>query len=83
MAIHQLAVQIFELDIGLHKDNRIASWQPRKEDTMFWRGNTNGPLPPTLFQHRLYRDYDQYPEGVADGVGYWPEARILGGVALF
>jgi hypothetical protein len=28
-------------------------------------------------------DYDQYPRHVADMVGYWAEARILGGVVLF
>ncbi|OBT97131.1 hypothetical protein VE01_04877 [Pseudogymnoascus verrucosus] len=82
VAIHQIAVQIFKLDTGLHKDDGIASWTPPKENTMFWRRNPNDP-PPTLFRHRFYRDYDQYPEGVADGVGYWAEARILGGVALF
>lgn len=75
-------MQIFKVDIGLHKDDGIASWKPPKENTMFWRRNPNGP-PPTLFQHRIYRDYDQYPEGVADGVGYWAKTRILGGVALF
>jgi hypothetical protein len=49
---------------------------------LFWRQHPEGP-PPTLFRHRFYRDYDQYPEGIADGIGYWAEARILGGVVLF
>ncbi|OBT73985.1 hypothetical protein VF21_05993 [Pseudogymnoascus sp. 05NY08] len=82
IATHQIAVQLFKLDIGLHKDDGIASWEPPKDNTMFWRRNPNGP-PPTVFRHKFYRDYDQYPEGVADGVGYWAEARILGGVVLF
>ena len=30
-----------------------------------------------------YRDFELYPSGVADGVGYWAEERILGGVVLF
>jgi hypothetical protein len=30
-----------------------------------------------------YGDYDEYFDGVADMVGYWAEARILGGVVLF
>ena len=42
----------------------------------------DGPLP-TLFRHRWYVNYDQYPESVADMAGYWAEARILGGVVLF
>jgi hypothetical protein len=39
--------------------------------------------PTTLFCHPWYRDYDQYPEGIADCVGYWAEERIFGGVVLF
>lgn len=39
-------------------------------------------FPATLFCHPRYRDYDQYPNGVADSVGYWAEARVLGGVVL-
>ncbi|KAG6355325.1 hypothetical protein INS49_003286 [Diaporthe citri] len=38
---------------------------------------------PSLFFHKHYRDYDQYPDGVADIVGYWAETRIFGGVVLF
>lgn len=77
-----MAVRIVNLDISLHKDDGIATWEPPKANTLFWIRNPEGP-PPTLFQHRFYRDYDQYPEGVADGVGYWAEARIFGGVVLF
>jgi hypothetical protein len=40
-------------------------------------------FPTTLFCHSWYRDYDQYPNGIAGSVGYWAEARILGGVVLF
>ncbi|KAL2200150.1 hypothetical protein P885DRAFT_73983 [Corynascus similis CBS 632.67] len=47
-----------------------------------WRWHPDGPLP-TLFKHPWYKDYDQYPRGVADMVGYWAETRILGGVVLF
>lgn len=66
----------------MHKNDGIASWEPSKEDELFWRRYPDGP-PPTLFQHRQYRDYDQYPEEVGGGVGYWAEACILGGVVLF
>ncbi len=41
------------------------------------------PRPTTLFAHRLYTARDQYPNGVADVVGYWAENRILGGVIVF
>ncbi|KAK3934669.1 hypothetical protein QBC46DRAFT_358846 [Diplogelasinospora grovesii] len=82
VSIHQVAVQLYKLDASLHKDDGIASWEPPKEHPLFWILNPDG-APPTLFQHRQYRDYDQYPDGVADGVGYWAESRIFGGVVLF
>lgn len=33
--------------------------------------------------HRRYTAYEQYPRGVADGVGYWAELQLFGGVILF
>ncbi|KAI5916985.1 hypothetical protein F4810DRAFT_698415 [Camillea tinctor] len=82
VTIHQIAVQLYNLDTSLHKDDGIASWEPSKDHPIFWFYNPDG-APPTLFQHRQYRYYDQYPEGIADGVGYWAESRIFGGVVLF
>lgn len=41
----------------------------------------DGP-PPTLFQNYWYFDHRDYPDGVADRVGYWAESRILGGILL-
>jgi hypothetical protein len=34
------------------------------------------------FYHPEYEEEDQYPDGIADVVGYWAENRILGGVVL-
>jgi len=82
VAVHQLAVRLFKLDSSVHKDDGLSSWAPPRDDIFFWEFHPNGP-PPTLFRHWWYRDYDQYPDGIADGVGYWAEARILGGVVLF
>lgn len=81
-SIHQVAVQLFKLDSSYHKDDGIANWEPARDHFLFWFLNPDGP-PPTLFQHREYRYYDQYPDGIADGVGYWAESRIFGGVVLF
>jgi hypothetical protein len=81
VAIHQIAVQLFKLDTSHHKNDGIASWEPLKDDT-FWALFPQG-APPTLFRHEWYSDYDKYPDGVADVVGYWAEARIMGGVVLF
>lgn len=81
VAVHAIGVYLFNLnlDIGHHKD--LVEWQP-EEDDVFWYYHPKGPLP-TLFIHRWYQDHDQYPHGVADVVGYWAEARIMGGVVLF
>ncbi|KAI0892707.1 hypothetical protein F4806DRAFT_478902 [Annulohypoxylon nitens] len=82
IAVHQIAVILFQLDTGLHKDDGITEWKPPEDDVIFWRLLPNGPLP-TLFYHEWYKDYEQYPEGIADMVGYWAESRIFGGVVLF
>ncbi|KAI1382664.1 uncharacterized protein F4822DRAFT_435339 [Hypoxylon trugodes] len=72
VAVHQVAVVLFQPDTSLHKDDGITTWAPPKDDTIFWE-----------FSHEWYKDYKQYPDGVADLVGYWAESRILGGVVLF
>jgi hypothetical protein len=82
IAVHQIAAILFELDLSVHKDDGITDWTPPKSDEWYWRWYPDGPLP-ALFHHSWYKDYDQYPRGVADMVGYWAEARILGGVVLF
>jgi hypothetical protein len=41
------------------------------------------PPIPTDFYHTEYRDWEQYPQGVADMVGYWAEFELFGGVVLF
>lgn len=38
---------------------------------------------PTAFCHAFYTAVEQYPNGVADVVAYWAEAKIFGGVVLF
>ena len=41
------------------------------------------PSHPAEFFHPFYRDWEQYPQGAADSVGYWAEYRLFGGVVLF
>jgi hypothetical protein len=82
VAVHQIAAILFELDTSVHKNDGITEWAPPKSDSWFWEWYPDGPLP-TVFSHRWYVHYDQYPKQVADMVGYWAEARILGGVVLF
>jgi hypothetical protein len=69
VAVHQLAMLLYkDGNLGLHDD-----WKT-------WRVPAHLP---TIFVHRTFAEHQQYPEGVADVVGYWAENRILGGVALF
>ncbi|KAK4204302.1 hypothetical protein QBC40DRAFT_293050 [Triangularia verruculosa] len=82
IVLHEAAVMLFNLDTSLHKHDGITEWAPPKDDDLYWRYFPNGPFP-TLFTHPWYVDYDQYPNSVADMVGYWAEARIFGGVVLF
>lgn len=82
VAVHQIAALLLELGAGLHQHDGIADWVPPKSDLVFWIRNPQEPYP-TLFSHRWYRDYNQYPRGAGDMAGYWAEARIFGGVVLF
>ncbi|OAA68022.1 hypothetical protein SPI_00217 [Niveomyces insectorum RCEF 264] len=83
--VHAIAIWIFNNYSPLRpKDDRLLTWRPDKDGSerirkYFYR---NG-YPPTLFVHPWYKAYDQYPDGLADGVGYWAEDRIFGGVVLF
>ncbi|OAA55876.1 hypothetical protein SPI_08083 [Niveomyces insectorum RCEF 264] len=80
--VHAIAVWVYKTQGPLRpKDDRLMAWRPDKDGSeairkYFYR---NG-FPPTFFVHPWYKAYDQYPDGVADGVGYWAEDRILGGV---
>ena len=78
-AINDFAVWLYQQDTNRHKHDALGVWRP--PDNMKWHYPTT--FPTTLFCHPWYRDYDQYPNGIADCVGYWAEARIFGGVILF
>ncbi|KAI0433219.1 hypothetical protein F5Y09DRAFT_338823 [Xylaria sp. FL1042] len=73
VAVHQITVQLCKSEMSLRENDGMGSWEPADEETM----------PPTSFQHEDYRDYDIHPDGLADGVAYWAETRIFGGVVLF
>ncbi|KAK3291671.1 uncharacterized protein B0H64DRAFT_330625 [Chaetomium fimeti] len=81
VAVHQLAVMLHKLG-DLKQHDEWKSWKPPNR----YIGPDYSPDPkpyPTLFVHCHFRAYPQYPDGVADMVGYWAENRILGGVVLF
>ncbi|KAF9770878.1 hypothetical protein IL306_011507 [Fusarium sp. DS 682] len=81
-SIHQIARILFQISESRHKDEGIIEWAPPKSDKIYWRCCPKGP-PPTLLYHPWYMNYQNYPHGLADMVGYWAEARIIGGVVLF
>ncbi len=62
--------------------NRVTSWLLEDEDPEI-KEKSKPRRPATLFAHRSYDARKQYPNGVADVVGYWAENRILGGVIVF
>ncbi|KAH6651682.1 hypothetical protein BKA67DRAFT_537542 [Truncatella angustata] len=90
VAVHKTAIYLFRKDFRLHDqhywDNdglsiqNVTSWQSVPMDNNIFK--TVEPWP-TLFTHPAFTAYEQYPNGVADMVGYWAEDRILGGVLLF
>lgn len=82
VAIHQIAVYLYKLDLDRHKDDAVQTWKPPTRYVAGFR-LYDIPTPPSLFNHPSYIYPDQYPNGVADVVGYWTENRILGGVVLF
>lgn len=75
VTMHSIAAQLFRLvDGGFHKS---PSWPG---DDVYQQENLLRP--PTPFSLVNYWK-PQYPDGVADIVGYWAEDRIFGGVVLF
>lgn len=82
VSIHQIAVYLYKLDLNLGGHQNYFTWEPPEDDTAFYQFYPDGKLPSLVF-HKQYRDYDQYPDGVADIVGYWAETRVFGGVVLF
>ncbi|KAK3897689.1 hypothetical protein C8A05DRAFT_19590 [Staphylotrichum tortipilum] len=78
-AVHQIAAWLYAQDLSRHKDDALGTWRPSEAAGRYYLAT----YPATLFCHPWYNDYDQYPQGIADSVGYWAEARILGGVLLF
>ncbi|KAF2493086.1 hypothetical protein BU16DRAFT_584102 [Lophium mytilinum] len=93
VACHNIAVLIYKQIKGneipteriwYHPAPIISSLPPRPD------GRPDEPITfpprlvlPTDFYHQFYQEMEQYPEGMADVVGYWAELRIFGGVVVF
>jgi len=79
VSCHGFAVEIFQLDEVTEKHKIYDIWRESPRDMTRWDSFRD----PTAFTHGPYIAVDQYPNGAADTVGYWAEARIFGGVVVF
>jgi hypothetical protein len=81
---HDIAVNLYiKYEGGIHKpDPANARRKPPPELSPGLILPPTPPLPAEFF-HPYYQDWEQYPNGVADVVGYWAEYRLFGGVILF
>lgn len=85
VALHQIAIFVFRLGRRLHDPSTtqgkdiegVTLWEREPDE---WARLIPWP---TMFTHPNFVAMEQYPNGVADMVGYWTENRILGGVAIF
>jgi hypothetical protein len=84
---HDIAVYLYtEYDAGIRKsppdfDPQVPLPEPPP-------GVAVSPLPkmprrPAEFFHTFYMDWEHYPCGAADIVGYWTEYQLFGRVILF
>lgn len=84
---HDIAVYLYtEYDGGIRKSPPDIDPQVPVPETP--PGMTFPPLPkmprrPAEFFHMSYMDWEHYPNGAADIVGYWTEYQLFGGVVLF
>ncbi|KAG8350465.1 hypothetical protein FVEN_g11422 [Fusarium venenatum] len=83
VACHQIVAYFFNLDDRAHNHQLYQNWaqQRRMEQTLTLE--VRDIIPPSAFLHTSYTYFHQYPQGLADVVGYWAEGRIFGGVAVF
>jgi hypothetical protein len=86
VAVHKLAARLFMRRERIHDQqtedlaymvDQVTAWEPS------WSLPSHPKPLPTLFAHLSYDALGQYPQGLADVVGYWAENRIFGGVVLF
>ncbi|AEO58558.1 hypothetical protein MYCTH_2305981 [Thermothelomyces thermophilus ATCC 42464] len=94
VAVHQIAVFLYKQDTRVHDhhtndpdytvDGATSwDWEPPQQSGGYYPLLVPPPPWKTLFSHPYYVAHNQYPDGLADVVGYWAEDRIFGGVVLF
>ena len=85
ISFRQLAVLMYQLGGEFHQneahESLLRDMLEEIPAEIYWERNK---LPPrTFFYNEYYRDFEQYPNGVADVVGYWAETQVFGGVVVF
>ncbi|OJD16932.1 hypothetical protein AJ78_02969 [Emergomyces pasteurianus Ep9510] len=88
--IEVLAVLCHGIAVHLYKAYDGGFHQPEPPDPIIWHDELfpNMPPPPPRkalpaeLYHSSYGFWQQYPNGIADIVGYWVEHRLFGGVVL-
>ncbi|EZF09700.1 hypothetical protein H112_08985 [Trichophyton rubrum D6] len=89
--IETLAVLCHGIAVHLYQAYDGGFYKPEPPDPITWHEELvpNMPPPPPRkalpaeLYHFSYGSWSQYPNGVADIVGYWAEYRLFGGVVLF
>lgn len=80
VSCHQIAVFVYQFsDSGNRHCAEHTSWRDEEREIHAW----DWYRPPIAFTHGIYTAVEQYPNGYADVVGYWAEARIFGGILVF
>jgi hypothetical protein len=79
VSYHQIGGHLFRLDGAIHKHEEYERWRDEPHDMNRWDSYRN----PSAFSYGYYVETEQYPDGVADVVGYWAEGRIFGGIVVF
>jgi len=85
-----IAIAIHEIAILLFRDFSHTSHTPEEREEALKqlppgasRNRVMLKARPVDLYHSRYLNWEQYPTGVADMVGYWAEFQIFGGVILF
>lgn len=79
VSCHQIAVYLYNLDDSVHRHEVYDDWRDLPRDLV----RPGQYIAPTAFYHGSYLSDSQYPNGLADIVGYWAEAKLFGGVVVF
>jgi hypothetical protein len=83
VAYHDTTALLFiSADGGLHQ-RKVVVPPPSSAITDPFLRPPDPSLYPVDFYHPGYNNWQQYPRGIPDMVGYWAEAQLFGGVVLF